>query len=38
VLFAWLRMRSGHLLAPALLHLATNSLGTVAAAVAHRTG
>lgn len=35
-LFTWLRRRSGSLLAPALLHLATNSLGTVAAAVAHR--
>jgi membrane protease YdiL (CAAX protease family) len=36
VLFVWLRLRSGSLLAPALLHLATNSLGTVAAAAAHR--
>jgi uncharacterized protein len=35
VLFAWLRLRSGSLLAPALLHLAANTLGTVAAAVAH---
>jgi uncharacterized protein len=34
VLFAWLRLRSGSLLAPALLHLATNSLGTLAAAAA----
>ncbi|MCW2534829.1 MAG: Abortive infection protein [Modestobacter sp.] len=38
VLFAWLRLRSGSLLAPALLHLATNALGTLAAAVAHRLG
>jgi membrane protease YdiL (CAAX protease family) len=36
VLFAWLRQRSGSLLAPALLHLATNALGTLAAAAAHR--
>lgn len=36
VLFSWLRLRSGSLLAPALLHLATNSLGTLAAVVAHR--
>lgn len=35
VFLAWLRLRSGSLLAPVLLHLATNSLGalTVAAAV-----
>jgi membrane protease YdiL (CAAX protease family) len=32
--FAWLRLRSGSLLAPVLLHLATNSLGTLAAAAA----
>jgi membrane protease YdiL (CAAX protease family) len=38
VLFAWLRLRSGSLLAPALLHLATNTLGTLAAAAAHRLG
>ncbi len=38
VLFAWLRLRSGSLLAPGLLHLATNTLGTVAAALAHRLG
>ncbi len=38
VLFTWLRLRSGSLLAPALLHLATNTLGTVAAAAAHRIG
>ena len=37
-LFAWLRLRSGSLLAPVLLHLATNTLGTVAAAVANRPG
>jgi len=36
VLFAWLRLRSGSLLAPVLLHLATNTLGTLAAAAAHR--
>jgi CAAX protease family protein len=36
VLFTWLRLRSGSLLAPALLHLATNTLGTLAAAAAHR--
>jgi CAAX protease family protein len=35
-LFAWLRLRSGSLLAPGLLHLAANALGTLAAAVAHR--
>ncbi|WP_324277875.1 type II CAAX prenyl endopeptidase Rce1 family protein [Blastococcus brunescens] len=34
--FTWLRLRSGSLLAPALLHLATNSLGALAAVVAHR--
>ena len=38
VLFAGLRERSGSLLAPALLHLATNSLGLLAAAAAHRFG
>ena len=37
-LFSWLRLRSGSLLAPALLHLATNTLGTLSAAVAHRLG
>jgi membrane protease YdiL (CAAX protease family) len=36
VLFAWLRLRSGSLMAPVLLHLATNALGTLAGAVAHR--
>jgi membrane protease YdiL (CAAX protease family) len=36
VLFTWLRLRTGSLLAPALLHLATNTLGTLAAAAAHR--
>jgi CAAX protease family protein len=36
LLFTWLRIRSGSLVAPALLHLATNSLGTVAAVIAHR--
>lgn len=35
-LFAWLRVRSGSLLAPVLLHLATNTLGTLTAAAAHR--
>jgi membrane protease YdiL (CAAX protease family) len=38
VLFAGLRERSGSLLAPVLLHLATNSLGLLAAAAAHRLG
>lgn len=38
VLFTWLRTRSGSLLAPVLLHLATNTLGTLAAAAAHRLG
>ncbi|MFW3170965.1 CPBP family intramembrane glutamic endopeptidase [Geodermatophilus sp. CPCC 206100] len=37
-LLSWLRLRSGSLLAPALLHLATNTLGTVAAVAAHRLG
>lgn len=32
-LFAWLRVRSGSLLAPMLAHVATNSLGLTAAAV-----
>ncbi|WP_246080351.1 CPBP family intramembrane glutamic endopeptidase [Modestobacter altitudinis] len=36
--FSWLRLRSGSLLAPALLHLATNSTGTLAAAAATRLG
>jgi len=35
VLFAELRLRSGSLLAPALLHLATNCLGLLAAATVH---
>ena len=34
VVLTWLRLRSGSLLAPALLHLATNSLGALAAAAA----
>lgn len=34
VVLSWLRLASGSLLAPALLHLATNSLGTLAAAAA----
>jgi len=38
VVFTWLRLRSGSLLAPALLHLAANSLGLLAAAAAHRVG
>jgi membrane protease YdiL (CAAX protease family) len=38
VLFARLRLRSGSLLAPVLLHAATNCLGLVAAAAAHRIG
>jgi membrane protease YdiL (CAAX protease family) len=36
VLLTGLRLRSGSLLAPVLLHLATNSLGTLAAAAAPR--
>jgi membrane protease YdiL (CAAX protease family) len=36
--FSWLRLRSGSLLAPVLLHLATNSAGTLAAAVVTRLG
>jgi CAAX protease family protein len=36
--FSWLRLRSGSLLAPVLLHLATNSAGTLAAAAATRLG
>ena len=36
LLFTVLRQRSGSLLAPALLHLAANSLGLLAAAGAHR--
>lgn len=38
VFLTWLRLRSGSLLAPVLLHLATNSLGTLAAASALRLG
>jgi membrane protease YdiL (CAAX protease family) len=38
VVLAWLRLRSGSLLAPAVLHLATNSLGTLAAVTAPRLG
>ncbi len=38
VVLAWLRLRTGSLLAPALLHLATNSLGALAAATAVRLG
>ena len=38
VLLAWLRLRTGSLLAPALLHLATNCLGALAAAAAFRLG
>ncbi|WP_345771162.1 CPBP family intramembrane glutamic endopeptidase [Geodermatophilus normandii] len=38
LLFTWLRLRSGSLLAPALLHLATNSLGVLAAVAASRSG
>jgi membrane protease YdiL (CAAX protease family) len=34
LVFAWLRLRSGSLLAPVLLHLATNDLGLVAAVAA----
>ena len=35
---AWLRLRSGNLSAPALLHLATDSLAALAAAAACRGG
>lgn len=38
VVLTWLRLRSGSLLAPVLLHVATNSLGTLAAVVAVRVG
>jgi membrane protease YdiL (CAAX protease family) len=38
VVLSWLRLRSGSLLAPALLHLATNALGTLAAAASFRLG
>lgn len=34
LLFGWLRLRSGSLAAPVLLHLATNDLGLLAAALA----
>lgn len=36
VVFGWLRLRTGGVLAPALTHLAANSLGTVAAFLAQR--
>jgi membrane protease YdiL (CAAX protease family) len=35
-LFAWLRLRSVSLLAPMVLHVTTNSVGVVAAFLAHR--
>jgi membrane protease YdiL (CAAX protease family) len=38
VLFTGLRMRSGSLLAPVLVHAAANCLGLLAAAAAHRLG
>ncbi|SDF40283.1 CAAX protease self-immunity [Blastococcus fimeti] len=38
VLLGWLRLRSGSILAPALLHLSTNAGGTVAAVAAYRWG
>jgi membrane protease YdiL (CAAX protease family) len=38
VLLTWLRLRSGSLLAPVLLHLGANTLGMLAAAAAHRLG
>jgi membrane protease YdiL (CAAX protease family) len=38
LLFATLRLRSGSLLAPVVLHLATNDLGLLAAAAATRPG
>ena len=37
-LFTCLRIRSGSLLAPVLVHAATNCLGTLAATAAHRLG
>ena len=36
LVFVWLRLRSGSLLAPALLHLALNGLGTLAGLAAHQ--
>lgn len=36
LLFCWLRERSGSLVAPAMMHVATNSLGTLASAIVHR--
>jgi membrane protease YdiL (CAAX protease family) len=36
LLFCWLQERSGSLLAPGLVHVATNSLGTLASAMVHR--
>jgi membrane protease YdiL (CAAX protease family) len=38
LLFCWLRERSGSLLAPGVVHVASNSLGTLAAAAVHRLG
>jgi membrane protease YdiL (CAAX protease family) len=38
VLFCWLRLRSGSLVAPVVVHLATNSIGVLAAAAAVRLG
>ena len=35
-LFCWLRLRSGSLVAPVVLHTATNSFGVLAAFLAHR--
>lgn len=35
-LFCWLRLRSGSLVAPVVLHTATNSLGVLATFLAHR--
>jgi uncharacterized protein len=35
LVFSWLRLRSGSLVAPVLLHLATNCLGLLAATAAH---
>jgi membrane protease YdiL (CAAX protease family) len=38
LIFTWLRLRSGSLLAPVLRHLATNALGSLTAAAASRIG
>ena len=38
LLFGWLRLRSGSVLAPALAHVATNSVAAAAAVAAHQLG